>query len=250
MKIGLLFGIGCALVLHVSVVLFGGLVFVHHQQDYGTLQQVDLLSEDEAAAAKEKDKPKEKPKEQAKEPEPTVKEKDALEAENEKAPDAAEIVRSLELSAAASAPALDAASLGAIEAALGGQAVGSGDFGEVVTFSSGGRIGGMAKSGPLTENLEREFDLTEIDQRPRSILQGAPVYPAALRGSKTEGVVTVLVIVDAAGKVVNPRVEKSSHAAFEKPALDAVRQWKFEPAVRGGQRVPCKMRVPIRFQPR
>ena len=55
--------------------------------------------------------------------------------------------------------------------------------------------------------------------------------------------------MDASGKVADPRVEKSNNAAFEKPALDAVRKWKFEPAVKGGQRVSCKMRVPIRFQP-
>ena len=53
--------------------------------------------------------------------------------------------------------------------------------------------------------------------------------------------------MDASGKVANPRVEKSSHTAFNKPALEAVKQWKFEPAVKGGQRVACKMRVPIRF---
>jgi len=250
MKIGLLFGITCAIVLHVGVVLFGGLVFVGHKKDYGTLQQVELLGENDTVA--EKDKPKEKPKEEDKEQEPTLKEdeNEALETENEKAPDAAEMVRSLELSAAASAPALEAASLGAIEAALSGQAVGGGDFGEAVTFTSGGRIGGMGKAGQVTENIEREFDLTEIDQKPRPILQGAPVYPALMRGVKTEGVVNVLFIVDPTGKAVNPRVEKSTHPAFEKPALDAVKQWKFEPAVRAGQRVPCKMRVPIRFQPR
>lgn len=245
MKIGLLFGITCALALHAGVILFGGLV-VGHKKDYGTLQQVELLSDDAA----EKDTPKDKAKQESKEQEQTEK-KDAMETEAEQAPDAAEMVRNLELSAAASAPALEAASLGAIEAALGGQTLGGGgDFAEVVTFSSGGRIGGMAKAGGSTENVEREFDLTEIDQKPRPIIQGAPIYPATMRGAKTEGVVTVLFVVDATGKVSNPRIDKSSHPAFEKPALDAVRQWKFEPAVRAGQRVPCKMRVPIRFQPR
>jgi protein TonB len=46
---------------------------------------------------------------------------------------------------------------------------------------------------------------------------------------------------------VNPKVEKSTHPAFERPALEAVRQWKFDPAVRGGEKVPSKVRVPIRF---
>jgi protein TonB len=50
--------------------------------------------------------------------------------------------------------------------------------------------------------------------------------------------------------VVNPRVEKSSHPEFEAPAVEALRQWKFEPAIKAGKRVSCRMRVPIRFQPR
>jgi protein TonB len=54
-------------------------------------------------------------------------------------------------------------------------------------------------------------------------------------------------VVDAQGRVQSPRVEKSSDSAFEKPALEAVRQWKFEPAMRNGQKVPTKLRIPIRF---
>jgi protein TonB len=50
--------------------------------------------------------------------------------------------------------------------------------------------------------------------------------------------------------VVNPKVEKATRPEFEKPALDAVRQWRFEPAMKGGKRVSCRMRVPMRFQPR
>ena len=90
--------------------------------------------------------------------------------------------------------------------------------------------------------------MSEIDQKPRAIFQSAPMYPSGMRS--VEGVVHVIFIVDQTGKVTNPKVEKSTHREFEKPAIDAVKQWKFEPAVRAGQRVPCKMRIPIRFQPR
>jgi protein TonB len=236
MKINLFFGISCALALHAVVILFGGLLFKGHEKDHGTLQQVELLSNEDVEDEKEK------PREQE-----TVTEE--METETEQAPDASEIVRNLELSAVASAPELEAASLSAIEAALSGQAGSGGDFAEALSLSSGGRIGGTGKAGVLDESLGSAFSLGEIDQKPRAIFQAAPVFPNELRGKKLEGVVTVLFVVDPTGKVVQPRVEKSSHPAFEKPALDAVKQWKFEPAIKGGQRVPCKMRVPIRFQP-
>ena len=56
MKFNLSFGIACAIVLHVGFILFGGLLFINHKKDHGTLQQVELLSEDIAA---EKEKPNE-----------------------------------------------------------------------------------------------------------------------------------------------------------------------------------------------
>lgn len=236
MKFNLSFGIVCAIVLHAGFILFGGLLFISHKNDYGTLQQVELLSEDDVAA--EKEKPKEH------EPEKT----EEMETETEQAPDASEIIRNLELSAAANAPELEAASLSAIEAALSGQAGGGGDFAEALSFSSGGRIGGTGKGGALDDSLEKAFSLAEIDQKPRAIFQTAPVYPAGKRS--LEVVVSVVFVVDTTGKVINPRVEKSTNPAFDKPAVDAVKQWKFEPAIKAGQRVSCKMRVPIRFQPR
>lgn len=235
MKFNLSLGIACAVVMHAGFILFGGLMFISHKKDHSTLQQVELLTEDIVAE-----------KEKAEEPEPEKTEE--METEAEQAPDASEIVRNLELSAAASAPELEAASLSAIEAALSGQAGGGGDFAEALSFSSGGRIGGVGKGGALDDSLEKAFSLAEIDQKPRAIFQAAPVYPAGKRA--TEVVVSVVFVVDQTGKVTNPRVEKSTDPAFEKPAVDAVKQWKFEPAIKAGQRVSCKMRVPIRFQSR
>ncbi len=234
---GLFLGIVCAAAVHAGVILFGGSLFSSGRPDHGTLQKVELVSEVEAA--KEKEKPRE----------PAAEKTEEMKTENDIPPDAAEVVRDLEPSAAARAPELDAASLGAIEAALNGQG-GGGDFGDAVSFASGGRIGGTGKAGTMNEKIEESFSLAEIDQKPQPVFQTSPVYPAELRSKKLEGVVSVIFIVDAQGRVMNQRAEKSSHPAFEKPALEAVRQWKFEPAVKAGQRVACNMRVSIRFQPR
>jgi protein TonB len=229
----LLLGILCAFLLHAGVVLFGGLVFGGEKQEHEKLQQIELLATEDPA---EKPKPLDEP--------PPEQE---LEATAEKPPDAAEILRNLEQPIANAAPALDAVSLGALEQALNGGGAG-GEFADALSLASGGRIGGMGKAGALDEKMETAFSLSEIDQKPRAVYQAAPLYPGEMRGKKVEGCVTLLFVVDATGKVRNPRVEKSTHPVFEKPALDAVKQWKFEPAVKGGQRVGCKMRLPMRFQ--
>jgi protein TonB len=234
---GRVLGIVLAASLHVAFILFGGLLFPKNEEDEGTLQEVELVSEDVAADEK-KEEEEETPDEPA---------EDELKTEAEEAPDVAEIMRNLELSAIDEPPALEAASLGAIEQALSGQAFG-GDFADALSFASGGRIGGTGRAD-ADQSLESAFSLAEIDQKPRAIFQSTPLYPSEMRHQKVEGVVTVIFIVDPSGKVSNPRVEQSTHPAFERPALDAVKQWKFEPAIKAGKRVNCKMRVPIRFQP-
>lgn len=238
MRNSLFFGIVIAVMLHGGVILFGGTLFASHKKDAGTLQKVELLSDN---AVEEKEKEKEKPKEKEEKT-------DEIEAETDKPPESAEIIHNMELSAAASAPELEAASLSEIEAALSGQIGKGGDFSQALSFSSGGRIGGMGKAGLMDKDLDNAFNLSEIDQKPKVIFQSVPVYPSSMHN--VEGIVSLFFVVDQTGRVCNPRVEKSTNREFEKPAIDAVKQWKFEPAVKAGNRVSCKMRVPIRFQAR
>jgi len=233
MKLAWLLGIACAVLLHAGVLLFGGIFFMDKKKDHGTLQEVDLVSAEAVKQEKKKDEPRE------------VKHEE-IEAQAEAPPDAAELLKSLDVAPMDNTPALEAASLGAIDAALSGQG-GGGDFGEALSFASGGRIGGTGIAGGQTDKLEQAFSMAEIDQKPRAVFQESPAFPAEMRGKKIEGLVTVLFVVDAAGKVEEIRVEKSSASAFEAPALAAVKKWKFEPGVRAGQRVASKMRVTIRF---
>lgn len=232
MKFGWLIGLVVAVVLHAGFLLFGGLIVGTNKDEKAKVHQVDLVSEETAA-----EKPKQEPEDQA----------DNVKKDAEEVPDAAEVVRSLEVSAAAAAPELEAASLASIEQALNGGG-GAAGFGESLGFASGGKIGGTGKAGSLDGKLENAFNMSEIDQKPRATFQAPPTYPTEMRGKKVEGVVTVIFIVDPSGKVSSPKVEKSSHPAFDRPALEAVRQWRFEAGLRGGERVSCKMRVPIKFQ--
>jgi len=225
-------GVVFAVIVHGGVLLFGGILFPKATADHSSLQVVELLS-DEDIAEKAEEKIEEKVEE--------------LEAESEEIPDAEKIIQSLEMPTPYEAPALDAASLSAIEAALNGLAGAAGDFSMGANLEGGGVIGGTGRPGSLGDQMDEAFSLAEIDQKPRPVFQGAPVFPSEMRGKKFEGVVTVIFVVDPSGKVSNPRIEKSNHAAFEKPAMDAIRKWKFEPGIKAGQRVACRSRVDIRF---
>ena len=91
------------------------------------------------------------------------------------------------------------------------------------------------------------FTFSELDQKPRPISQVAPKYPPALQRQNIGGTVTVSFVVDANGRVVNPKVEQSPNPAFDKVALDAIKQWRFDPGMKDGKKVPFKMRIPFKF---
>ena len=235
MKVRVILCIVGALLVHLAVICFGGILFLDDENSHASHQNIELLSEDV-----EKEKVEEEVKEKVEE----------LKAESEAPPDPNQALQSVDSPVASDdAPALDAASLSAIEQVLNGTGGGgAGDFGGGLSLASGGRIGGTGKAGADDQELQGAFSLSEIDQRPRAIHQVAGAFPADMRAKNIDGVVTLIFIVDETGRVINPRVEKSSHPEFDAPALEAVRQWKFEPAIKGGQRVSCRMRVPIRFQ--
>lgn len=74
-----------------------------------------------------------------------------------------------------------------------------------------------------------------------------PDYPNELRRDGVSGIVTVKCTIDAQGNVQDPEVEKSTNGAFDKPALTALKKWKFKPAKQDGSPVSIKVSIPIKF---
>ncbi|HKX46297.1 MAG TPA: energy transducer TonB [Planctomycetota bacterium] len=95
-------------------------------------------------------------------------------------------------------------------------------------------------------DVDALFSLADLDQRPRATYQPSPVLSAKVRKA-APGTVYVLFVVDQRGRVESPTVQSSTDPVLERPALDAVKQWRFEPGKRGGQAVRFRMRVPITF---
>jgi periplasmic protein TonB len=116
---------------------------------------------------------------------------------------------------------------------------------------SGDWLGGdfavkLSTAAAASESSEALFSLADLDQKPRALSQPSPVMTPEIR-RKAPGTVYILFLVGTDGRVENPMVQKSSDPIFEKAALAAIKQWKFEPGKRSGQPVRFRMRVPITF---
>lgn len=133
------------------------------------------------------------------------------------------------------APPLDLSQLEiALEPGFGGGLL-AGDFNM--------KLGGINAS---TEDVEGLFSMADLDQPPRVIYQPGPVLNAKLR-KRGGGTVYVLFIVDKSGRVESPIVQSSPDPVYERPALNAIKKWRFEPGKRQGEPVRFRMRCPITF---
>jgi protein TonB len=124
----------------------------------------------------------------------------------------------------------------ALNPGLGDGAVG--DF--AVKLSTADGAAGMRNSDDI-------FSMAELDQVPRVMFQPAPQYPPELKKKKIQGTVYVLFIVDQEGRVRDPKIQKTDNTAFDVPAMNAVKKWRFEPGKVGGKAVQFRMRVPLTF---
>jgi protein TonB len=119
-----------------------------------------------------------------------------------------------------------------------------------IAVGSGGALAslnGLADGGQGADLLDA-FSLADLEKRPELMSSVAPVYPADMRKAKVEGTVTLIFILDEEGRPEEARVERSSRPEFEKPALDAVRKWRFKPGMKDGQPVRTYMKLPLRFR--
>lgn len=105
----------------------------------------------------------------------------------------------------------------------------------------GGEAEPGAPAGPV-EETPVFWKMKPIETRP-------PVYPPRCLRMGIEGTVRVRVLVGEDGRVQEVTVGKSSgEAALDESAMDAVRQWRFEPAKRDGVPVRAWAVVPIEFK--
>ena len=81
---------------------------------------------------------------------------------------------------------------------------------------------------------------------PRRIAYTAPVYPQVAVSARMEGIVILEATIDAQGAVQNVTVLRSL-PLLDRAAIEAVRQWRYEPTRLNGQAIPIIMTVTVNF---
>ena len=96
----------------------------------------------------------------------------------------------------------------------------------------------------------RSFAQTAEHVRPPAVEKKVDAtFPTQGLGTRHQVKVVVRVTVATDGTVVDPEIIESGGPAFDAAVLDAVRRWKFRPALRGDIPVPSRIRIPFLFVP-
>ena len=96
-------------------------------------------------------------------------------------------------------------------------------------------------------SVSASIPLSAEETLPKPVMQAAPAYSAQLRRALMEGDVTVYFTITPAGTVANATVVHSTQRVLEQPTLDAVRKWKFTPAIKDGHAVSVQVQQVVAF---
>ena len=99
----------------------------------------------------------------------------------------------------------------------------------------------------LAPEFQRIYQLTDVDERPRVLVEAKPYIPPVVRNGARVQQVTLLFVVDTTGAVASVRIVVSSgNKHFDEIVADCVkREWMFSPAVKRGKKVKCMIQRAI-----
>jgi protein TonB len=82
---------------------------------------------------------------------------------------------------------------------------------------------------------------------PRPIFSPEPEFSEEARKAKYQGVVTLALVVGTDGRPSNIRVQSSLGMGLDEKAIEAVKNWRFEPAMKDGHPVRVEIAVEVDF---
>jgi len=83
---------------------------------------------------------------------------------------------------------------------------------------------------------------------PKALYAPDPEYSEEARKAKYQGTVVLWLVVDANGRPQQIRVQRALGMGLDEKAIEAVKQWKFDPARKDGQAVPVMINVEVNFR--
>jgi len=112
----------------------------------------------------------------------------------------------------------------------------------------GGVLGGVASKEAYKEFAKGAVKAEGEIKPPRLIKRVSPIYPEEARKAKIQGVVILSTRTDEKGNVEAVQVLRSVDPLLDQAAIDAVKQWKYEPFIKDGKSHKVVFTVTVAFK--
>jgi len=86
------------------------------------------------------------------------------------------------------------------------------------------------------------------DEAPIVIQKVEPEYTQQAQDAKLQGTVTLVVVVDSDGKANNITLRRALGLGLDEKAIEAVRQWRFKPALKDGKLIAAYATIMVEFR--
>jgi len=88
-----------------------------------------------------------------------------------------------------------------------------------------------------------------LDGPPEPFVCPAPQYPRTLEKKKVHGRAVVSIRIRKTGAVLDPTLVEATDPAFGEAAIEALRVWRFIPAIKDGRPIEITAKMPLEFDP-
>jgi TonB family protein len=105
----------------------------------------------------------------------------------------------------------------------------------------------QSKTPGKSPAIDQAVAITDEITPPRLSEVASPNYTAEAKKKKIEGVVTLAIVVDKKGDVVDAKVVKGLGYGLDENAIIAVKEWKYKPGEKDGEPVAVKMEATVDF---
>ncbi|CAM4267330.1 TonB C-terminal domain-containing protein [Corallococcus exiguus] len=125
----------------------------------------------------------------------------------------------------------------------------AGSFAAPVGNTAYGKANGTAKAPQDVKGYSapKYVPVYQVDTEPSVASEVKIPYPDEARRAGIEGTVTLSITIDAEGKVSNVKVISGPGYGLNEAARDAIRRFRFKPAIKGGEAVATEMKYSYTF---
>jgi len=111
----------------------------------------------------------------------------------------------------------------------------------------GGVVSGVV-GGVASKEIEKPLRVGGEIKPPKIVKKVMPIYPKVCKEKGIEGTVILEATTDIHGNIQKVKILRPAHPALDKAAIEAVKQWKYEPYIKDGKLRPVTFSITVSFK--